>query len=47
MPTQNDIGDLGENIFSVVISRDYTFRARHLGEKMAYVRLLCRIDWPE
>jgi len=33
MPTQNDIGDLGENIFSVVISRDYTFRARHLGEK--------------
>jgi hypothetical protein len=33
MATQNEIGDLGENIFSVVISRDYTFRARHLGEK--------------
>lgn len=33
MPLQNEIGDIGENIFSVVISRDYIFRARHLGEK--------------
>lgn len=33
MPTQNDIGDLGENLFSVIISRDYNFRSRHLGEK--------------
>lgn len=33
MPTQNEIGDLGEALFNVVISRDFTFRARHLGEK--------------
>lgn len=29
----NEIGDLGEHIFNVEISRDYTFRPRHLGEK--------------
>ncbi len=29
----NEIGDLGEAIFSVEISRDYTFRPRRLGEK--------------
>lgn len=30
---QNEIGDLGEAIFNVEISRDYLFRPRHLGEK--------------
>jgi len=30
---QNDIGDLGESIFKVVISRGYKFRPLHLGEK--------------
>jgi len=30
---QNEIGDLGEAIFNVEISRDYIFRPRHLGEK--------------
>lgn len=29
----NEIGDLGEAIFNVEISRDYIFRPRHLGEK--------------
>lgn len=29
----NEIGDLGEAIFNVEISRDYMFRPRHLGEK--------------
>jgi hypothetical protein len=29
----NEIGDLGEAIFNVEISRDYLFRPRHLGEK--------------
>ncbi len=41
---QNDIGDLGEGIFNVVISRDYLFKPRHLGEKWPasdfYVELL-------
>lgn len=31
--TNNEIGDLGEAIFNVEISRDYIFRPRHLGEK--------------
>ncbi|HLN94047.1 MAG TPA: DUF4365 domain-containing protein [Flavobacterium sp.] len=31
--TNNAIGDLGEAIFNVEISRDYLFRPRHLGEK--------------
>jgi len=30
---KNEIGDLGEAIFRVEISRDFTFRATHLGEK--------------
>jgi len=30
---KNEIGDLGEAIFNVEISRDYIFRPRHLGEK--------------
>lgn len=29
----NEIGELGEGIFNVAISRDYKFRPRHLGEK--------------
>lgn len=29
----NEIGELGEAIFNVEISRDYMFRPRHLGEK--------------
>jgi hypothetical protein len=33
MTMQNEIGDLGEAIFNVEISRDYIFRPRHLGEK--------------
>lgn len=31
--TNNEIGDLGEAIFNVEISRDYIFRPRYLGEK--------------
>lgn len=31
--TNNEIGDLGEAIFNVEITRDYIFRPRHLGEK--------------
>lgn len=31
--SQNEIGELGEGIFNVAISRDYIFRPRHLGEK--------------
>lgn len=30
---QNDIGNLGESIFNVAITRDYIFRPMHLGEK--------------
>lgn len=30
---RNEIGELGESIFNVAISRDYKFRPRHLGEK--------------
>ena len=30
---RNEIGELGEGIFNVAISRDYIFRPRHLGEK--------------
>lgn len=33
MPLNNEIGELGEKIFNLVISRDYKFRASHLGEK--------------
>jgi hypothetical protein len=33
MPSVNDIGEKGEIIFNLNISRDYTFRARQLGEK--------------
>jgi hypothetical protein len=33
MPSVNDIGEKGELIFNLNISRDYNFRARHLGEK--------------
>jgi hypothetical protein len=29
----NEIGDLGEAIFNVEMTRDYIFRPRHLGEK--------------
>jgi len=29
----NEVGDLGEAIFNVEISRDYNLRPRHLGEK--------------
>lgn len=30
---QNEIGEKGEKIFNLNISRDYTFRPMHLGEK--------------
>lgn len=30
---KNEIGETGELIFNLNISRDYNFRARHLGEK--------------
>jgi len=30
---QNDVGNLGESIFNVAITRDYIFRPMHLGEK--------------
>lgn len=33
MPSRDSIGDKGESIFKVVISRDYTFRPMYLGEK--------------
>lgn len=29
----NEIGELGETLFNLAISRDYIFRPRHLGEK--------------
>jgi len=33
MPTQNEIGELGESIFKIAISRDYMFYPVMLGEK--------------
>lgn len=30
---QNDVGDLGESLFKVAITRGYIFRPMHLGEK--------------
>ena len=31
--SNNEIGDLGEAVFNVEMTRDYIFRPRHLGEK--------------